>query len=139
MKIQTESIQVNTQGNCDVIDITREIRELLHESALKQGSVNVSVVGSTASITTIEYEPGLKRDFPELLDKLIPSGKRYHHNDTWGDGNGHAHLRSAIIGTSKTFPFLNGDIMLGTWQQIVLIDFDNRSRKRKVIIQIVGE
>ncbi len=139
MKILTEQIQVNTNGNCDIVDITREVREILHESKFKQGSVNVSVVGSTASISTIEYEPGLKRDLPELLDKLIPSVKRYHHNDTWGDHNGHAHLRSAIIGTSKTFPFVNGDIMLGTWQQIVLIDFDNRTRQRKIIIQITGE
>jgi len=139
MKILTEQIQVNTEGNCDIVDITREVRELLHETKLKQGNVNVSVIGSTASISTIEYEPGLKRDLPELLDKLIPSGKRYHHNDTWGDHNGHAHLRSAIIGTSKSFPFVNSDLMLGTWQQIVLIDFDNRPRKRKIIVQMTGE
>ena len=139
MKILTEQIQVNTEGNCDIVDITREVRELLHETKLKQGNVNVSVIGSTASISTIEYEPGLKRDLPELLDKLIPSGKRYHHNDTWGDHNGHAHLRSAIIGTSKSFPFVNSDLMLGTWQQIVLIDFDNRPRQRKIIVQMTGE
>jgi secondary thiamine-phosphate synthase enzyme len=139
VKILTEQIRVDTEGNCDIADITREVREILHESRLKQGSVNVSVVGSTASISTIEYEPGLKRDLPELLDKLIPSGKRYHHDDTWGDRNGHAHLRSAIIGTSKTFPFVNNDLLLGTWQQIVLIDFDNRPRQRKIVIQITGE
>ena len=139
MKIITEQINVSSNGNCDIVDITREVREILHETKLKQGSVIVSVVGSTASISTIEYEPGLKRDLPELLDKLIPSGKRYHHNDTWGDNNGHAHLRSAIIGTSKSFPFVNGDLLLGTWQQIVLIDFDNRSRQRKIIVQMTGE
>lgn len=139
MKILSEQIQVKTSGNCDIVDITREIRELLHESRLKNGTVNVSVVGSTASISTIEYEPGLKKDLPEVLDKLIPSGKRYHHNDTWGDHNGHAHLRSTIIGTTKNFPFLNGDLMLGTWQQIVLIDFDDRPRHRKIVVQIMGE
>lgn len=139
MKVLTEQIQVSTKGNCDILDLTREVREILHETTLKQGSVNVSVVGSTASISTIEYEPGLKRDLPELLEKLLPSGKRYHHNDTWGDHNGHAHLRSTIIGTSKTFPFINGELMLGTWQQIVLIDFDTHPRQRKVIVQMTGE
>jgi len=139
LKIITEQIQVNTSGNCDIVDITREVREILHESRLKQGNVSVSVIGSTASITTIEYEPGLKKDMPEILDILIPSAKRYHHNDTWGDQNGHAHLRSAIIGTSKSFPFVNGDLLLGTWQQVVLMDFDNRSRQRKIVIQLTGE
>ena len=139
LKILTEQIQISSNGNCDIVDITREIRELLHESMLKKGSANISVVGSTASISTIEYEPGLKRDLPELLDKLIPSAKRYHHNDTWGDHNGHAHLRSTIIGTSKSFPFINGELLLGTWQQIVLIDFDDRARQRKIIVQFIGE
>lgn len=139
MKIITEQIQFNTQGNCDIIDITREVREILHEARLKQGNINVSVVGSTASISTIEYEPGLKRDLPELLDKLIPAGKRYHHDDTWGDRNGHAHLRSSIFGTSRIFPFVNGELILGTWQQIILIDFDNRPRQRKIIVQMTGE
>jgi len=139
MKVLTEHLQVSTNGNCDIVDITREVREILHESRLKQGGVNVSVIGSTASISTIEFEPGLKRDLPEALDKLIPSGKRYHHNDTWGDHNGHAHLRSTIIGTSKSIPFDNGDLLLGTWQQIVLIDFDDRPRQRKIVVQIIGE
>ncbi|HEY3250171.1 MAG TPA: secondary thiamine-phosphate synthase enzyme YjbQ [Ignavibacteria bacterium] len=139
MKVLTEQIQVSTNGNCDIVDITREVREILHESRLKQGNVNVSVIGSTASISTIEYEPGLKRDLPEVLDKLIPSAKRYHHNDTWGDNNGHAHLRSTIIGTSKSIPFAKGDLLLGTWQQIVIIDFDDRPRQRKIVVQIMGE
>jgi secondary thiamine-phosphate synthase enzyme len=139
VKILTEQILVGSNGNCDIVDITREIRELLHESKLKKGTANISVVGSTASISTIEYEPGLKRDLPEMLDKLIPSGKRYHHNDTWGDHNGHAHLRSTIIGTSKSFPIVNGEVLLGTWQQIVLIDFDDHPRQRKIIVQFIGE
>jgi len=100
--------------------------------------VTVSVVGSTAGITTMEYEPGLVKDIPEMLDKIAPEG-RYHHDDTWHDGNGHSHLRSSLIGTSQTFPVLDGKAALGTWQQVILIDFDNRSRRRQVILQFLGQ
>ncbi len=111
----------------------------LNSSGLKYGNATVFVVGSTASISTIEYEPGLKKDLPEILEKFIPSKKQYHHNATWGDHNGHSHLRSTLFGCSQTIPFTNGELLLGTWQQVILIDFDERPRTRKVVIQLIGE
>ena len=139
MKIITENISVNTLGNTDMVDITKNVINLIDKYKMHEGNATVFVVGSTASISTIEYEPGLKKDMPRILEKLIPSNQRYHHNDTWGDNNGHAHIRAAIIGCSKTIPFVNGELLLGTWQQLVLIDFDDRPRVRKVVIQLNGE
>ncbi len=139
MKIITENISVNTKGNTDIVDITKNVIGILDKHKLREGNATVFVVGSTASISTIEYEPGLKKDMPQILDKLIPSNQRYHHNDTWGDNNGHSHIRATIIGCSKTIPFTNGELLLGTWQQIVLIDFDDRPRVRKVVVQLNGE
>lgn len=139
MKIITKEIIVATDGNCDIKNITDDVQEILTLSKLKEGSCNVFSIGSTASITTLEYEPGLIKDIPKVLEKLIPSFSKYHHNDTWGDNNGHSHIRSAIIGTSFNVPFVKGELILGTWQQIVLIDFDNRKRTRRVAIQLTGE
>jgi secondary thiamine-phosphate synthase enzyme len=139
MKIKTEEIIKETKGNCDIIDITDDVKVLLRESKLTQGTCTLFVVGSTAGLTTIEFEPGLRKDIPKLLDKLIPQYASYHHNDTWGDGNGHSHLRSALFKTSFAVPFNNSELFLGTWQQIVLIDFDNRSRTRRVVAQFIGE
>ena len=139
MKILTEEIIIATKGNCDIIDITDYARIALSKSKLNEGNCNVFSIGSTASVTTIEYEPGLLKDFPKILDKLIPVYSKYYHNDAWGDNNGHSHIRSAIIGTSLIVPFTKGQLILGTWQQIVLIDFDNRSRNRRVAIQLTGQ
>ncbi len=139
MKIITQEIQRKTKGNCDIIDITNDIQNIMLDSSIKEGLCTVFSVGSTAGITTIEYEPGLLKDIPKLLEKLIPSAIRYNHDDTWGDGNGHSHLRSALIKTSLSIPIYKGELTLGTWQQIVLIDFDNRSRTRRIVIQIMGE
>ena len=139
MKIVTEKYSINTKGNCDIINITDDVRKLIAKSKLNSGNATVFVVGSTASISTIEYEPGLQKDMPQLLEKLIPSKQKYLHNDTWGDHNGHAHLRSTLFGCSQTIPFLKGDLLLGTWQQIILMDFDDRPRSRKVIVQLIGE
>jgi len=139
MKIITAELTIPTKGNCDVINITEEIQTKLLESKLKEGTCNVFSIGSTASVTTIEYEPGLIKDLPAVLDKLIPEYSKYHHNDAWGDNNGHAHIRSAIIGTSINIPFIKGQLILGTWQQVVLIDFDNRKRTRRVAVQVTGE
>ncbi|MBZ0203206.1 MAG: secondary thiamine-phosphate synthase enzyme YjbQ [Ignavibacteria bacterium] len=139
MNILTDNLSFNTKGNCDIIDITDEAREFLQKSKLKNGNLAVFAVGSTASISTIEYEPGLKKDLPEILEKFIPSGKKYHHNSTWGDNNGHSHLRSTLFGCSQVIPFVNGELLLGTWQQIILIDFDERPRNRKVVFQLIGE
>ncbi|HRI85965.1 MAG TPA: secondary thiamine-phosphate synthase enzyme YjbQ [Ignavibacteria bacterium] len=138
MKIITNEIILESNGNCDIIDITDEAQSILNNSNLTEGTCCVFSIGSTASVTTIEYEPGLLKDIPKALEKLIPAFSKYHHNETWGDGNGHAHIRSALIGTSLSVPFKNGMLMLGTWQQIVLIDFDNRKRTRRVAIQLTG-
>lgn len=139
MKIKTEKITVSTKGNCDVVNITEQVQSLIEKHNMHEGNVTVFVVGSTASISTIEYEPGLRKDLPQLLEKLIPSGQKYFHNDTWGDHNGHAHLRSTIFGCSQTIPFIKGELMLGTWQQLIVIDFDERPRDRKIIVQLTGE
>lgn len=139
MKIITENLSFKTRGNCDIVNLSDSLFESLSKSGLKEGNVTVFVTGSTASISTIEYEPGLKKDLPEILDKFIPTGKKYHHNDTWGDHNGHAHLRSTLFGCSQTIPFINGTLLLGTWQQVILIDFDERPRQRKVVFQFIGE
>lgn len=139
MKVITEKIEVNTRGNTDIIDITTKVQEIITNSGLKEGNALVFAVGSTAGITTIEYEPGLLKDLPELFEKLIPSSRPYHHDKTWGDGNGYSHLRASMLGSSFQVPFSKGYLLLGTWQQIVFIDFDNRSRQRKIIVQLIGE
>ena len=138
MEIITEHIRVATRGNSEVIDITGQVDALLQKHSLKEGTVTLFVVGSTASITTTEFEPGLRKDIPEMLERIAPSDMRYHHDDTWGDGNGHAHVRAAILGPSLVVPFASGKLLLGTWQQIVLIDFDNRARNRDIVVQFMG-
>lgn len=139
MKIITESLTVNTRGSCDIVNITDKVQSFITKQSMHEGNVTVFVVGSTASISTVEYEPGLRKDIPQILEKIIPSKQKYVHNDTWGDNNGHAHIRSTLFGCSQTIPFLNGELLLGTWQQIVILDFDDRPRVRKIILQIVGE
>ncbi|MBV6478363.1 MAG: hypothetical protein HGGPFJEG_01116 [Ignavibacteria bacterium] len=139
MKIITKEITIPTAGDCDIKNITDKVTDILFNSKLKEGSCCIFSIGSTASVTTIEYEPGLIKDIPKVLDKLIPTFAKYHHNETWGDNNGHAHIRSSIFGTSLNIPFLNGELILGTWQQIVLIDFDNRKRTRRIVVQLTGE
>ena len=139
MKIINEKIALDTKGNPDLIDITVKVNGILASSSLKKGSLTVFVVGSTAAITTFEYEPGLVSDMRELYEKLIPQNKHYNHDATWGDANGFSHLRAALQGCSLTIPFENAKPMLGTWQQIVLAEFDNRPRKREVVVQIIGE
>ena len=139
MKIVTEKITLNTKGDPDLINITGKIGGILDATGLKRGQVTVFVVGSTAAITTFEYEPGLIKDVSEFYEKLIPRKKSYHHDNTWGDANGFSHLRAALQGPSLTIPFDGGKLLLGTWQQVVLADFDNRPRKREVIVQVMGE
>lgn len=138
MAIETLSFRVNTKGNSDIIDITGKISNLIDGSSVIEGNALIFVSGSTAGITTIEYEPGLRKDYPEFFEKIIPSGKPYHHDNTWHDGNGHSHIRSSLQGTSFIVPFVNKKLLLGTWQQIILIDFDNRSRSREIIVQLNG-
>lgn len=138
MQIRTESIDIQTKGRTDIIDITDEVRTVLNESGLQEGNALVFAPGATAGITTIEYEPGLLQDYPEFFERIIPSGERYKHDDTWHDGNGHSHVRASLQGSSFQVPFVGGGLLLGTWQQIILVDFDNRPRNRKVIIQLMG-
>ena len=139
MKIINDRILLETSGPGDLIDITDEIAKRLSETNLKNGHIIVFHIGSTAAITTFEYEPGLIKDMQDLYEKTVPSGKHYHHDETWGDANGFSHLRAALQGPSLTIPFENGKLLLGTWQQVVLAEFDNKPRKRQVIVQIVGE
>lgn len=139
MEIVTERFSVSALGNSEVIDITEHVAAILGQGKLLEGIATVFVAGSTASITTTEYEPGLRRDIPEALQRLAPQGARYHHDDTWHDGNGHSHVRAAVMGPSLTIPFSRGELLLGTWQQIVLVDHDNRPRDRTIIVQLIGK
>ena len=139
MKIINERIELDTKGDGDLIDLTAEVARLLEGTGLKTGNVTVFVVGSTAAITTFEYESGLIHDMRELYEKLVPRKRRYAHDETWGDANGFSHLRAALQGPSLTVPFEGGRLMLGTWQQVVLAEFDNRPRRRRVVVQVTGE
>lgn len=138
MAIINEKFTVNTEGGTDVLDITKHVQNCVYQHALKDGVVIISVTGSTSAITTIEYEDGLVRDLKEALDKIAPMGKEYHHDEIWHDGNGYAHVRSAIVGTSCTIALVDGILNLGTWQQIVLLDFDNKPRSRQITVQIIN-
>ena len=122
-----------------MIDITQETAALIGEGNLKNGIITVFVAGSTAAVTTIEYEPGLKSDFRNMLSRIAPHDIDYEHDNTWDDGNGHSHVRASLVGPSLTIPFRNRSLMLGTWQQIVLVEMDTQPRQRSVIIQILGE
>lgn len=137
-KIQTLYIEFSTQGHTDVIDITSRLQQLVSSNSWVEGQLLVFVPGSTGALTTIEYEPGLLKDLPELFEKLIPSNKPYHHDHTWHDGNGYAHLRAALLKPHLIIPFAEGKLLLGTWQQVVFIDFDNRPRHRRLVVQIAG-
>jgi secondary thiamine-phosphate synthase enzyme len=137
--IAQEQFQCKTKGRCDVLDITPQIAEIVARSRLKRGLVNVSGRGSTLGITTVEYEPGCVSDLARALEKVAPANADYAHNARWGDNNGYAHLRSALIGTTKSFPITDGVLGLGTWQQIVLCDFDDRPRQRTVTVTVIGE
>lgn len=139
MQIKTENFSINTKGSNDILDITGNVQNILDDSGMVEGNALIFVAGSTAGITTIEHEPGLLKDYPEFFEKIIPSNKNYHHDETWHDGNGYAHIRSSLQGASLTVPFNNSQLLLGTWQQIILVDFDNRSRQRKIIVQLIGK
>jgi secondary thiamine-phosphate synthase enzyme len=139
MTIATKDVTIQTKGNCDIIDITSEVAKKVSESGISNGTITLFITGSTAGITTIEYEPRLLTDFKNMWDRVIPQNIPYEHNKTWGDGNGHSHVRASILGASLTIPFVDKRLTLGTWQQIVFIDFDNRSRSRKMVLQIMGE
>lgn len=139
MKIQTKKLVEKTQGYCDIIDITAKVQDQIKKEKIQKGLATLFVSGSTAALTTIEYEPGLVQDVKELVEKLIPSNQRYHHDDRWGDDNGFSHLRASLFGPSLQIPIESGRMLLGTWQQVVLVDFDNRPRTREIVVQIMGE
>lgn len=137
--IRTNKITETTAGFCDIIDITTKVRQHLDRAKIHNGLATLFVAGSTAALTTIEHEPGLVRDLKEFLEKFLPSDRRYHHDERWGDDNGFSHLRASLFGPSLTIPVENGRLGLGTWQQIVLLDFDNRARQREITFQFMGE
>ncbi len=134
-----KEISLNTNGFDSIYDITDKVNEVIKESKIKDGIVNIFLIGSTASITTIEFEDGLVQDIKEILNKIIPRGVNYNHNKRWHDGNGDAHLKASLIGPQITCPIKENSIVLGTWQQIILIDSDNKARRRNIIITIIGE
>ena len=137
MTIISDKFTVKTKGFTDIIDITKNVAELVQKHNITDANALIYVIGSTASITTLEYEPGLLKDLPEALEKFAPVNKEYFHDQTWQDGNGYAHIRSALIGTSENIPVVDGSLFLGNWQQIVLIDFDNKSRTRTILVQFI--
>jgi secondary thiamine-phosphate synthase enzyme len=137
-KITNFYLSLKTSGNTDVIDITTQVLKKVTESGITEGQILLFVPGSTASITTIEYERGVVQDLKEAVERLAPEGIFYRHDAKWGDGNGYAHVRAALLGPSLTVPLMDGHLVLGTWQQIVLVDFDNRPRDRKILVHISG-
>jgi secondary thiamine-phosphate synthase enzyme len=139
MAVESKSFQVKTAGYCDCIDITDKVHEAIVESGIESGIATVFICGSTAGVTTMEYEQGAIADLKRAIEQLVPESDDYQHNLKWHDGNGFSHIRSALLKTSLTIPFSQSKMLLGSWQQIVLLDFDNRSRNRKVIVQVLGE
>ena len=140
MRVRTysDTIELQTQGNNDIVDITDLVRKSIERGKCGDGQLLLFVTGSTASLTTIEYEPGLKKDLPLALEKIAPRSGYYYHSETWHDDNGHSHVRASLIGPSLSIPVIGGTMPLGTWQQIVLIDFDTRKRNRTVTLQYIG-
>lgn len=138
MASETQSFSVSTEGNADIIDITAQVAGLVRSSSVSSGTATVFVAGSTAAITTIEFESGAVSDLKAAFERLAPERIEYAHNARWGDGNGHSHVRAAVMGASFSVPFSNSRLLLGTWQQIVLADFDNRPRTREIIVQTTG-
>ncbi len=137
--VKTIESQIRTGGDGDTLDITDKLKDAIEQSGLSSGIVTIFVPGSTAGLTTIEFEPGAVKDLSEAVAKMAPRDIPYAHNARWGDGNGHSHVRAAMIGPSLTIPFTHKEPILGTWQQVILLDFDNRERDRRLIFQIIGE
>ena len=135
----TDEIRLDSRGHCDIHDITQQVAEAVRQSGMSDGIVTVFTPSSTSGLTTIEYESGALADLTRLLDETVPPDRDYRHNLRWGDGNGHSHVRAALIGPSLTIPFVAGRLTLGTWQQVVFLDFDNRPRARRLVVQVVGE
>jgi secondary thiamine-phosphate synthase enzyme len=139
MSVQTRYLRLNTQGKTDIIDITAKVQHELSGLDISKGTVTVFVIGSTGGITTVEYEPALVADMKEFFESIISSKKEYEHDKTWGDANGYSHLRASLLGPSLAVPFKDKKLILGTWQQVIFIDFDNRPRSRNIVLQFIGE
>ncbi len=139
MTVQTLSIKLNTRGNTDIHDLTERVANEIAGSGIKDGTLTLFCPSSTSALTTIEYENGCLADLRRLFDEIIPSNREYAHNARWGDGNGHSHIRAALLGASLTVPFVNRQLKLGTWQQIIYVDFDVRPRQREIILQVMGD
>jgi len=139
MQVRLNHIFLTTQGNTDIVDITQKVQECIQSSGLMNGLVTVFCPSSTSGITTIEYEPGVLQDLRKIFNEIVPIDFTYQHDEAWHDGNGHSHVRAALLKASVTVPLVDGRLTLGTWQQIVFIDFDTRQRKREIIVQIIGE
>ena len=139
MSVKTGSISLNTHGNTDIHNITDELVRLVLESGLKSGLVTIFCPSSTSGLTTVEFEPGALADLKRMFEELVPSNRDYAHNDTWDDGNGHSHMRASLLGPSLTIPFVEKTLTLGTWQQVIYVDFDIRPRRRELVVQIMGE
>ena len=139
MTVITKTLLFQTKGENDILDITDEVIQAVNTTKLENGIVTIFIPGATGALTTIEYEPGLLIDLPNILEKIAPKNFLYEHEKRWHDGNGHSHVRASLIGPSITVPFVKGNLTLGTWQQIVFLELDARSRRRKIILQIIGE
>ena len=139
MSVHYDEINIQTRGEVDLVDITANVQKVITKSKIKDGIVCVFVSGSTGTITTIEYEPGLMHDLPEALEKIAPKNIYYKHHETWHDDNGHSHVRASLMGPSVTLPIKNGKLVHGTWQQVVFVELDTRPRSRTIVVQIVGE
>jgi secondary thiamine-phosphate synthase enzyme len=139
LAVVTDTVAVSTRGDSHMIDLTARVQEVVRRHGFREGQALVFVSGSTAGLTTVEFEPGLQKDLPAAFERLAPRGMRYAHEETWRDDNGHAHVRASLLGPSLTVPFRDGRLLLGTWQQIVIIDFDTRPRQREVVVQLSGE
>lgn len=138
LMLETDRLAVSTKGDCDIVDITPLLNERVREQGLTEGHVLVFCPGSTGGLTTVEHEPGLLRDLPELFERLAPQAAHYHHEDTWHDGNGHSHCRASLLGCSLQLPVVDGELVLGTWQQVIFLDFDNKPRDRRLVVQLFG-
>ncbi len=139
MGVYTETIEFFAEAEKGIVDITKDVQKIVEKSGFRNGIATVFIVGSTGAVTTMEYEPGLKKDIPNALERIAPSNIDYEHHKTWHDDNGKSHVRASIIGPSITVPFINGRLTLGTWQQIVAMNLDTRSRQRKVVVVVIGE
>ncbi len=139
MSVKPSTIQLTTRGNADIQDITDQVRQSVAQSGLRDGIVIIFCPSSTSALTTIEYESGCLSDLRRLFDEIADPSRPYQHNARWGDGNGHSHVRAALLKASLTVPFVSGRLTLGTWQQIIYVDFDNRSRRRELVVQVMGE